>query len=307
MISKVVICALMVSLLGTTAEAVTLIYGTALSGPHKAATLYSISSTTGAARAVGYIGFNQVGVLAFAPNGTLYGVGQNGADKWVLLKIDLISGAGTAVGPTGLQSSFHDIAFRSDGTLFGYARSVGENSKSGLVYTIDTNTGAGRLVGNVTGGLEESAPVAFSSENVLYTVNERSLTTIAPTLAGPVTALHYSSSFGSVPSEASAMKFDATTGNLWALVGTSGNANGNYLATIDVKTGNVTPVGETAKGLQSLALQPRDNPGPGPLPSSLIFMISGALALIGWNLWARSRPGTQVAVLEPLQKNRQAV
>jgi hypothetical protein len=289
LIGKTVILAL-VSWLGTVAGAAPLIYGTAYSGPHGAATLYSISPATGAATAVGPIGFNQVGVLAFAPNGTLYGVGQNGAEKWVLVKIDLISGAGTAVGPTGLETPFQDIAFRSDGTLFGYARSVGPKSKAGLVYSIDTNTGAGRLAGNVTGGFEDTAPVAFSSENVLYTVNQRSLGTIAAANAGPVTALHYSPSFGGAPSQPNSVKFDSSTGKLWALVGTSGGAGGNYVATIDVKTGAVAPVGQTAAGLHSLAIEPRDfGPPPVPLPSSLIFLVSGVLALLGWNLWARSR------------------
>jgi hypothetical protein len=279
-----------VSLLGTAAGAAPLIYGTAYSGPHSAATLYSISPATGAATPVGAIGFNQVGVLAFAPNGTLYGVGQNGADKWVLLKIDLLSGTGTAVGPTGLETSFQDIAFRSDGTLFGFARPLGQKSKAGLVYSIDTSTGAGRLAGNVTGGFEESAPVAFSSENSLYTVNQRSLGTIAAANAGPATALHYSPAFGGAQTQANAMKFDSSTGMLWALVGTSGGMGGNYVATIDVKTGTVAPVAQTAAGLHSLAIEPLVNiPPPTPLPSSLIFLVSGVLALLGWNLWARSR------------------
>ena len=295
MISKIVILAF-VSLLGTVAGAAPLMYATAYSGSHSAATLYSISPATGAATAVGPIGFNQVGVLAFAPNGALYGVGRNGADKWVLLKIDLITGAGTAVGPTGLETSFQDIAFRSDGTLFGYRRSLGQKSKTGLVYSIDTNTGAGRLAGNVTGGFEDSAPVAFSSENALYTVNQRSLGTIAGANGGTVTALHYSPSFSGAPSQANAVKFDSSTGMLWALVGTSGGAGGNYVATIDVTTGAVAPVGQTNVGLHSLAIEPHDfGPPPTPLPSSLIFMISGVLALLGWNLWKRSpRPGIRL-------------
>jgi hypothetical protein len=290
LIGKIVILALVVCLLGTLAGAAPLIYGTAYSGPHSAATLYSISYATGAATAVGPIGFNQVGVLAFAPNGALYGVGQNGAEKWVLLKIDLVSGAGTAVGPTGLETPFQDISFRSDGTLFGYARSLGQKSKAGLVYSIDTSTGAGRLVGSVTGGFEDNAPVAFSSEKVLYTVNQRSLGTIGAANASPATALHYSPSFGGAQSQANAVKFDSSTGMLWALVGTAGGTGGNYVATIDVKTGTVAPVGQTAAGLHGLAVEPRViGPPPLPLPSSLIFLISGMLALLGWNLWLRSR------------------
>jgi hypothetical protein len=290
LIGKIVVLALVVSSLGIVAGAAPLIYATAYSGPHSAATLYSISPATGAATPVGAIGFNQVGVLAFAPNGALYGVGQNGAEKWVLMRIDLISGAGTAVGPTGLETSFQDIAFRSDGTLFGFARPLGQKSKAGLVYSINTSTGAVRLVGNVTGGFEDSARVALSSENTLYTVNQRSLGTIAAANLGPVTPLHYSSAFGGTQSQANAVKFDSSTGMLWALVGTSGGTGGDYVATIDVKTGTVAPVVQTAAGLHSLAIEPLVNgPPPAPLPSSLIFLLSGVLALLGWNLWTRSR------------------
>ena len=81
MIGRIVILASVVSLLGTLAGAAPLIYGTAYSGPRSATTLYSISAATGAATAVGAVGFNQVGALAFAPNGALYGVGQNGAEN----------------------------------------------------------------------------------------------------------------------------------------------------------------------------------------------------------------------------------
>jgi hypothetical protein len=297
LIGKVVILVLVLSLLCTIAGAAPLIYGTAYSGAHSAATLYSISPSTGAATAVGPIGFDHVDVLAFAPNGTLYGVGQNGADKWVLLKIDLLSGAGTAIGPTGLETSFQDIAFRSDGTLFGFARPLGQKSKAGLVYSIDTSTGTGRLVGNLAVGVEDGAPVAFSSENRLYTVNQRSLGTIAAANAGPVTALHYSPAFGSAQPQANAVKFDPSSGMLWALVGTSGGTGGDYVATIDVKTGAVAPVVQTTAGLHSLAIEPNVNgPPPTPLPSSLIFLVSGMLALLGWNLWTRfRRPSGQVS------------
>src|SRR5437764_837727 len=90
LISKTVSLVLGFSILGSVAIAAPLIYGTAYSDPHSASTLYSLSATTGAATSVGAIGFSQVDALAFAPNGNLYGIGQNGADKWVLLKIDLL-------------------------------------------------------------------------------------------------------------------------------------------------------------------------------------------------------------------------
>ena len=289
MIGKIVVLAVP-GLLASVAAATPVVYGTTFSGPHSASTLYSISAASGAAKAIGAIGFNQVRTMAFAPNGSLFGVGRNGADKWVLLKIDLISGAGTAVGPTGLDASFRDIVFRSDGTLYGYARSTSPDVKAGLVYAVNTNTGAARLVGNLAEASDENAPVAFSSDKVLYSVGTRSLAMIAANNSGAVTPLQFGSSLAGF--QPAAAKFDSGTGTLWALGKKGGSAPENYLATVDVKTGTVAPVAKTTAGLQGIAIEPHDfgpPPPPGPLPSSILFIISGVLAIALWNAWAHFR------------------
>ena len=145
----------------------------------------------------------------------------------------------------------------------------------------------------MAGGFEDNAPVAFSSESVLYTINHRSLGTIAAGNGSLLADLHYSPSFANSAAQPSALKFDSSDGMLWALVGNSGAAGGNYLAKVDVKTGTVAPVGQTAPALRTLAVEPHDfTPPPGALPSSVIFLISGVLALLAWNFWSRSRrPG----------------
>lgn len=288
MISKIAVLAIVLSSLEASVSAAPLIYGTADSGERAASTLYSVLPETGAATAIGVIGFDQVDSLAFAPTGTLFGVGQNGAAKWVLLKIDLTTGAGTAVGATGLEIPFRDISFRSDGTLFGYTRPADRKLKSGLVYSINTDTGAATLVGNTVGGVDECAPVAFSSAGALYAVSGRNLTTIGAN-AGPVTALHYSSALGGSSSQANTLKFDPNTGTLWALFANGSNARTSYLAKIDVKTGDVGAVGRTLGGLRGLAIEQPRNINTVPLPSSLLFLITGVLALLGWNRWMRSR------------------
>jgi hypothetical protein len=72
----------------------------------------------GAATPVGPIGFDNVGALDFAPNGTLFGVGYNGSDS-ILITINPATGAGTLIGSLGETQFTQDIAFRpSDGTLF---------------------------------------------------------------------------------------------------------------------------------------------------------------------------------------------
>src|SRR5437660_12817234 len=80
------------------ALAATTIFGTAYTNTNGAASLYSISPTTGAATLVGATGFRQISALAFAPNGTLYGIGRNGTGALVLLTINTATGAGTQVG-----------------------------------------------------------------------------------------------------------------------------------------------------------------------------------------------------------------
>lgn len=288
MTRKTLFLAVVVSSIANAASPGSLIYSSAYTGPHHASMLYVVQPATGAATAVGPIGFAEVDVLAFAPNGSLYGVGKNAADKWVLLKIDLASGAGTAVGPTGLDVPFQDIAFRSDGTLFGYVRRSGAKSKGGSVYLIDTTKGATTFTGNTSAASDDCAPVALSSDKTLYSVGQGSVESIGSTNAGVRTPLHFSPSFANPQVQVNAVKFDATSGMLWALVQTRGGGNTSYLAKIDVNTGSVSPVGKTSGQLQGLAaFEPRMFGA--PLPSSLIFLLTGALALLSWNRWARSR------------------
>ncbi len=288
MIGKIATLAIVLSSLGVAVSAAPLIYGTAYSGAQGASTLYSISPTTGAPAAIGAIGFEQVDALAFAPNGTLFGIGLNGASKWVLLKIDLTTGAGTAVGPTGLEAPFRDLSFRSDGTLFGYARSADRKSKSGMVYSINANTGAATLIGNTVSGVDECAAVAFFSENALYAVSGRNLMTLGAANAGPATVLHFSSNVGAASSQVSTLKFDRNSGTLWALYGSGSGTGKTYLAQIDVKTGNIADIGRTLPGLHGLAAQEPRIGFATPLPSSLLFLITGLLALLGWSRWSRS-------------------
>jgi hypothetical protein len=133
-LSLIVLLGIGVLLLGGAAIAGPVIYGAAYAGANAPATLYNISSANGTATPIGPIGFRTVSAMDFAPNGTLYGVGANAMGTFFLLTINTTTGAGTQVGPTGLNAPFQDIAFRpSDGTLFGYS--------DGRIYTLNTTTG----------------------------------------------------------------------------------------------------------------------------------------------------------------------
>src|SRR5437868_498601 len=73
------------------ASAQTTLYGSAFVGAAGPATLFTIDTATGAATAVGPIGFNRVGALAVSPQGILYGIGFNGTDS-ILIRISPFSG-----------------------------------------------------------------------------------------------------------------------------------------------------------------------------------------------------------------------
>ena len=83
-----------------------------------ASTLYTIDATTGAATAVGPTGFNGVGAIAFAANGTLYGISSS---PFQLITINVKTGVGSLVGSVGGADfrNFMDLSFRNgDGVLF---------------------------------------------------------------------------------------------------------------------------------------------------------------------------------------------
>jgi hypothetical protein len=150
------------------ASAAPVLYGST-SGFGPVSTLYLISPTTGAATAIGpTAGFKLIGSLAFAPGGTIYGVGVDAGNSEVLLQINTATGAATAVGPLGPVGHFtvSDIAFRFDGRLFALialSPFVDLN-----LYTINTATGAATLVGSLGVGLPSGNALAFLGNTLYY-------------------------------------------------------------------------------------------------------------------------------------------
>jgi hypothetical protein len=215
--------------------------------------LYIIDPMTGAATAVGNIGFGITG-LAFHPiTGELYGT-QGGVPDDVfdrnLIRIDPTTGAGTVVGPIGLGfGGVADIAFREDGTLFGWSESSDD------LITIDLTTGAGTIVGNA-GISTRGSGLAFNRDGTLYlagnngngplrTVN----TTTGLTTAGPILT---GAPFPTMPIPA--MKFHPVTDELLAVNRqTEGLGGPTWLIKINPATGVITTVGTTVDRLDALA------------------------------------------------------
>jgi hypothetical protein len=271
-------------LLASAAPAQT-IFGAAFNGPGSAR-LYSISPATGAFALIGSIGFGTVSALATTPDGSLlYGVGFDGTN-FVLLTINRFSGAGSAIGPTGVEGPFQDIAFRpSDGKLFGY--------NGGSIYTINTTTGAATLVGD-TGGFPDGNGLAFSAGNILYTANQLRLDIVNQSTGALTTAvpLNYGSAFGPDESRANGMKFNPSTGTLYASV-VNGHPGGPWsLATINISTGVVTRIGATVPGLDAITFGtgvPPPAPGAVPAPSSWLLVAIGLASVALYHLRRRRR------------------
>jgi len=107
--------------------------------------LVTIDTETGAVTSIGNIGFQNVGGLAFALDGTLYGVTSRFDRDGELITIDLRSGRGTLVGPTGFND-FAALEFAPDGALYGGLGGQNFNT-SGSIIIINPETGAGTFLG----------------------------------------------------------------------------------------------------------------------------------------------------------------
>ena len=261
----------------STTLAVTL-YGTAFIGSEGPATLYTIDSTTGTETLVGLTGYSRVGAIDFDPStGTLYGVGvktNDGIGGFELITLDITTGVATSVGLTGVTSSFQDISFRSDGTLFAYA--------GGSLYTLDLMSGAATLLGptGLPGGGGNAT--AFDPSNVLFNINESNISTLNQTNGAATDTMvdvDYPIELGTNP-RANAMDYDLTTGILYASVvhGIEG-PNANFIAQIDLATGDVSNIHSTILGLDALAVfQQNGNETSVPEGMSTFWL---ALPLIG--------------------------
>jgi DNA-binding beta-propeller fold protein YncE len=126
--------------------------------------LASIDPKTGHATRVGMVveGLQVMG-LEFAPNGTLYTVGDaNPASPTFssLYTVDVTSGSLTRIGSTGTSSFFHDFAFDGSGTMYG--------TTSDALYTIDLKTGTATKVVDFVGGGAIMGLSFNASQNKLY-------------------------------------------------------------------------------------------------------------------------------------------
>ena len=225
---------------------------------------YSVDPTTGAATRIGPTGFIQISSLAFHPTtGVLYAVGfRLDPDDIVdvLLTIDPLTGLGTQIGPTNIgpatvdmcpitaSDRTADIAFRSDGTLFGFT------PLCNALGTIDLTTGAFTPLPTVNPRPSNGNGIAFSSGDVLFHANQSNLSTLNQTTGAltPVAPLTFPVGCTGLRRMA-ALDVERGTGRLFGVLNCDGASW--RLATIDTATGLVTEIGPTANHLDALAFQ----------------------------------------------------
>jgi hypothetical protein len=237
--------------------------GTDKPGP---STLYTVDPSTGAATAIGLMGFTGCSGLAFASSGTLFAVGNDTSTlKESLFTVNPFTGAATLVGRSDQGScAFHitDISFRpSDGTLFGY--------DTGCMGTINTSTGVFTNLGSCTTGggfpscsFPDGNGLSFNPSNVLfyaeccaqgsnkdtlYTINQGTgVATVLATISTPPGCS------GEV--DVTGLAFDGA-GTLYGAVKCR-SPTAFYLVTINTSTAALTVIGATVTGLDGLAWTP---------------------------------------------------
>ena len=266
------------------------LYGINYSGSDGLSTFNTVSTTSGAATAIGAIGFERCSGMDVSAAGVVYATCErsDGSNTPVLITINVTTGAGTEVGPTGISGSTSDISFRpSDGVLFAYDAN---NNPDHSLYTINTATGAATLVGDTGLMFAGGNAMSFNLAGVLFhsqfsggpspDLNTLDPATGAPTLLGQVTP---------TTGRFSSMDVNPTSGVLYATEnnGSSGGGPTN-LVTIDPVTLTSTTVGATLADMDALAFA---GAGAGPaatvdLPTmnraGLFILALGAALLALW-------------------------
>ena len=119
--------------------------------------------------------------IAFAPNGTLYAIGDcnpNRSNSYEctagtdpnynsLYTVDINGGAFSRVGPTGAPQYFMDLAFDRHGKLFGVTTTLNPSRTPAILYELDLSTGAATQVATLIGSTQLMG-LAFGDDGALY-------------------------------------------------------------------------------------------------------------------------------------------
>ena len=117
--------------------------------------------------------------ISFAPDGTLYAVGDCNPDTNFectpgsdpnynsLYTVNLSTGAFTRVGSTGAKEFFMDLAFDRKGNLFGVTSTVHPSAVPAILYRLDPASGTATEIANLVGS-NSLMGLAFGRDGKLY-------------------------------------------------------------------------------------------------------------------------------------------
>lgn len=244
--------------------------------------LVDVSTSTGLLSNPRDIGLYYLTGIATQPGtGNLFGLTSTFSNPAnTLIRIDILTGLPTVVGPTGLQDIVEgDLAFNPiDGMLYGLAD--GPTSTSRHLFKMNPNTGIATVMGNLATSGDFSS-LAFNANGTMYTINSTGMTNSVLNIVNPMTATILSSIVLDVNlGSAVGMAFDPITGIAYVADNAPSLASGgtNSVYSLDVATGITTLLGPTGdpNGLSGLAFVSV------PEPSSFLLVGGGALAFWRW-------------------------
>ncbi len=213
--------------------------------------IFTVDSSTGASTLKGNAGVVLTDI-AFAPNGSLYGVSFSN-----LYSINKNTGAATNIGSLGFND-VNALTFSSAGKLYG------AGNGSGTFYEINTGTGAAAALFNT--GTSSGGDLAFLGNSLYYTNSTGSLFSINVGAGSttPIGSLGVANVFGLAADNG--ILFGTAGRNIYAINTTTGAA-GSPLSTYT----------------SSLAIANGATAAPVPLPAAIWLFGSALVGLIGFN------------------------
>jgi hypothetical protein len=241
-------------------------------GGNAPSNLYSINTTTGAATVIGPTGQGLTGLALHPTTNVMYGVTTTFAGcARCLVTINLATGASTPIGPLGFTIA--EIAFRADGTLYGWSET------NDVMAIINIATGAAVEIGPGTNSAGDGLVFSGGLLYLMPSGDSGSYYTVDPTTG--VVTLVGTLSGSAVGGAVSAATTQPGTGTVFIAI----NGGGGQVGRVDLATGVITLIGAAVNGIDALEFGPATSAAaPANVPTLsqwtlLLLMLS--LALLG--------------------------